>query len=63
MENLVYTGKANLQGEEMDPNALLEPHEQDVDPEGDQNAGVGILSYHKVKMYQYKMHPRDRKKK
>lgn len=44
-------GKANLQGEDLDPNALLEPLEQDVDPEGDVNAGVGILSYKKVKMY------------
>jgi hypothetical protein len=27
VENLVYTGQANLQGEEIDPNALLEPHQ------------------------------------
>ena len=58
-DQLVYAGKANIHGEEIDPNALLEPHEQDIDPEGDTCAG--ILSYKKVKMYQYKMHPRDRR--
>jgi hypothetical protein len=63
IDNLVYTGQANLKGEEIDPNALLEPHEQDLDPDNDMNQAGGILSYKKVKHYQYLMHPRDRKTK
>ena len=47
---LLYSGVANLQGEDFDPNALLEPHEQDINPESDQNKGVGVLSYKKVKI-------------
>jgi hypothetical protein len=57
-QHMVYYGTANIQGEEMDPNALLEPLDQDLETED--TPGVSMLSYKKVKMHQYKMHPRDR---
>ena len=59
----VYSGQANINlGDGGDPNALLEPHEQDIYPEGETN-NTGQLSYKKVKIHQYKYHPRDRKNK
>ena len=47
----VYSGQANINlGDGGDPNALLEPHEQDIYPEGETN-NTGQLSYKKVKIH------------